>query len=377
MSRLPWSEISAVVFALSLGACSGEVGDTGATGAEGEAGPSGTNGDDGTPGTAGGDGADGATGADGADGVNGVDARVADPADTFMSFAVTNNSGGTHRGVNVVTLDFDGDAPDGSTVVCTRPAAPPRLDGVDGTDEWGALESDLTFDVGSGNNGIAGATLRCLYDDEYIYFFAQWTETTGDGATIGKSAARKTYTYDGAAWTRTANEDRAFFAFPIDDDGFAAGGCVSACHGGTMAAPTDKVWDVWHWKAARNGPAFTADDKWWDDGTYAGTPNNGRNSDYGMSSYWEPGASDMPAYMPATAMPGGGALAGPVWVWDAVPFDGALAWAADDGFPGLYNRLPTGSRADVAAVARWDDIDTWTLEMRRARWTGNGDDVQF
>ena len=60
-----------------------------------------------------------------------------------------------------------------------------------------------------------------------------------------------------------------------------------------------------------------------------------------------------------------------------MPFDDSLAWASGDSFPGLFNRLPTGSRADVDVVSRWDGVDTWTLELRRARWTGNGDDVQF
>jgi len=344
----------------------------------GPAGPAGADGSDGTAGAAGAAGADGAAGAAGADGMDGVDATVPDPVDTSFSFAVTNNSGGTHRGMDVLTLDFDGAAASGTTVVSTRVTQPPRIDGRDGgeTAEWGGFGSDVTFDAGTAANGITGATLRSVYNDQYIYFFAQWTETTGDGATVGASTTRRQYAYDGSVWSRTGNEDRAFFAFPIDDAAFATGGCTSACHGTTMAAPTDAIWDVWHWKASRTGPTHTVDDKWWDDGTFAGTPNNGRNSDEGMSAYWEPGSGTAPAWMPADIVAGAGAYDYPVWVWEVVPFDSSLSWASGDSFPGVINRIPTGSRGDTTAVARFD-TDTWTLEIKRARWTGSGDDVQF
>lgn len=195
---------------------------------------------------------------------------------------------------------------------------------------------------------------------------------------MGASVARRQYRYSGSAWSRSGDEDRAFFAFPIDDPGFATGGCTSSCHGDTMAAPTGTTWDVWHWKAARTGPTNTADDQWWDDGTFSGRPNNGRNDDTGLSAYFEPGTATLPAFAPATAVPGSTTMAGPVWVWEMVPFDATAAWTATDFFPGVFNRLPTGSRADVTAVANFDTATgTWTLEIKRARWTGNGDDVEF
>lgn len=321
----------------------------------------------------------GADGADGTDGRDGVDARVPDPVDTHFAFAVTNN-GGVHRGVDVLGLDFDGTAASATTVVSRRVASPPRLDGHDGglAEEWGGFESAVAFDTGSGRIGIVAATLRSVYDDGFIYFFAQWTETTGDGAEVGASTSRRRYTYDGTGWTRSGDEDRAFFAFPIDDPGFATGGCSSACHGTTMAAPAGALWDVWHWKAARTGPSNSADDEWWDDGTFSGRPDNGRNYDAGGAAAFEPGSATLPAYMPAIPTPGASAVAGPVWVWNMAPFDPTLGWVAGDYFPGVFNQLPWGSRGDVTVVSRFDDVaGTWTLEIKRARRTGNGDDVAF
>jgi len=44
----------------------------------------------------------------------------------------------------------------------------------------------------------------------------------------------------------------------------------------------------------------------------------------------------------------------------------------------VYSRLPSGSRADVRALAQFNaTTGTWTLELKRARNTGNADDVAF
>lgn len=360
---------SLLSIALSLG-CSGDVGPAGATGPAGAAGATGATGPAGPAGPA------GATGATGPAGPAG---RAPDPTDTSFSFAVTNNGGAIHRGANALALDFDGTEATPTRVVSARVARPPQIDGRDeGPAPWGGFESAVAFGSGTGNIGIESATLRSAYDDDYIYFFARWTETTGDGQTVGASNARRQYRYNGTAWSRSGDEDRAFFIFPINDTRFRTGGCVSGCHGATMAAPTGTHWDVWHWKSARTGPSQTADDQWWDDGTFSARPNNGRNDDEGISAYFEPGAATMPTHMPATARGGGGAINGPLWIWEAAPFNAALPWANGDSFPGVFARLPTGSRADVRAIALFDAATgTWTLELKRLRRTGNRDDVAF
>jgi hypothetical protein len=347
------------------GGCVGEAGPAGATGPAGAAG------------------APGAAGPAGAIGPAGPSGRLPDPTDTSFAFAVTNNNGGgvAHRGVNAVTLDFDGTTAGPMRVVSSRVSRPPAVDGRDeGTAPWGGFESNVTFSVGNGMTGVAGATLRSAYDDQHIYFFARWRETTDGGQTVAASTARRQYAHNGTAWSRGGDEDRALFIFPIDDARFATGGCVSGCHQAnmSMAAPAGTNWDAWHWKSARTAPSQTADDQWLDDGTFSGRMNNGRNDDEGLAAYVEPGTATVPALMPATARPGGGVINGPLWVWEAVPFNPAQAWANGDSFPGVYARLPTGSRADVRAVGRFDaTTGTWVLELSRLRRTGNRDDVAF
>jgi hypothetical protein len=107
-------------------------------------------------------------------------------------------------------------------------------------------------------------------------------------------------------------------------------------------------------------------------------PNNGRNDDEGLSAYVEPGTATLPTLHARDSRGRRRGVNGPLWVWEATPFNPALAWAAGDSFPGVYARLPSGSRADVRASARFDaTTGTWTLELKRARNTGNRDDVAF
>jgi hypothetical protein len=53
-----------------------------------------------------------------------------------------------------------------------------------------------------------------------------------------------------------------------------------------------------------------------------------------------------------------------------------LRWTDGATVPGYIFFIPTSSAADVQAVARFAD-DTWTVEMRRLRNTGNAEDVRF
>jgi hypothetical protein len=343
--------------------CSGETGAPGANGTPGGDGDPGSVGDPGTQGDP------GTVGDPGIQGDPGLDLTDPVPADLAFSFAVTNNSGGSHNGAAVLTLEFDGTTASATNIVSTKVTAPPILDGKDdGMSAWGGFESTVALTAQAGNdNGITSALMRSVYTADDIYFFAEWTEVVTGSYTVGETTqSRKLYTYDNGTWTRAGNEDRAFFAFPIDDADFESnGGCVKACHGSLMYTDAGDLWDVWHWKAARTGPSGSADDKWWDE--------NDRNSDYGMSAYMEPTNGSVPLYM-HIADPGTSATY-PAWIWDMVPYD-AAGWTNGDTIPGVISRIPTGSRGDVTAIAKFV-TDTWTLEIKRARNTGNGDDIVF
>lgn len=339
------------------------------TACEGPEGSAGTDGVDGIDGT------DGDDGTDGTDGTDGEDLLNEAPEDTYFSFAVTNNSGGSHEGKGVLNLDFDGTTGSADTVAAPFLTSPPQINGKDGgvDDEWGGLESVVVFDeiAGSGN-GTTSAILRAGYDSDFVYFFASWDEDTGHSG-YGESYHRKMWTYSGGAWSQGGNEDRVFFMFPINDIAdFATDGCAAACHGDAMYVGPGEFADVWHYKHARTGPTQTADDKWWDE--------DGRHSDQGLSAYVdnfdgdEHLSSDKVLYQ-YLADPGAN-MDYPVWVWEMIPFQADAAWTEGDTIPGVINRQPTGSRGDVTANCDYAE-PTWTCEFKRLRQTGNGDDRQF
>jgi hypothetical protein len=72
----------------------------------------------------------------------------------------------------------------------------------------------------------------------------------------------------------------------------------------------------------------------------------------------------------------------PLWYFDAVGYS-VFGWEKGTdrtpitcSLPGIITMIPSGSRADVYTAARFDN-GFWTVEMKRARRTHNGDDVQF
>jgi hypothetical protein len=188
--------------------------------------------------------------------------------------------------------------------------------------------------------------------------------------------------YNGTAWSRGGDEDRALFIFPIDDarfrhrrlrlgvppgehdhgrpDGHATG------TPGTGSPPAPR-------------PSQTADDQWLGRRHLQRVaPTTAATTTRASPPTSSPAPPRSPRTCPRPRDGGGGAINGPLWVWEAAPFNPALPWANGDSFPGVYARLPTGSRADVRAVARFDaTTGTWTLELSRLRRTGNRDDVAF
>jgi len=152
---------------------------------------------------------------------------------------------------------------------------------------------------------------------------------------------------------------------------------------GSSTIPSDLFVDVWAWGAGRTRPVSVADD--WS------ISAAGANADAGQAPYidnWI--ASDsLPRYMNRrdpnirTTEPGKQTAAiYPLWYFDAVGYS-RTGWARGTNrtpitcsLPGIITMIPSGSRADVYTAARFDN-GFWTVEMKRARRTHNGDDVQF
>jgi hypothetical protein len=152
---------------------------------------------------------------------------------------------------------------------------------------------------------------------------------------------------------------------------------------GSSDTPSNLFVDVWAWGAARTRPVSVADD--WSVGAAGAEPDAGK-SPY-VNNYI---ASDsFPRYMNrrdpnirTSQTAKATAAIYPLWYFDAVGYS-RLGWERGTDrspitcyLPGIITMIPSGSRADVYAAARFDN-GFWTVEMKRARRTHNGDDVQF
>ncbi|GEM_PF-1649269 len=193
-------------------------------------------------------------------------------------------------------------------------------------------------------------------------------------------------------WPKAGGEDRLVVFFPDE----AASGWQDVAFkqffGYTEinpATPENFFTDVWAWGAGRTKPVGVADD--WSVTTAGAKP------DLGQASYIDNLIlkDSVPLYMNRrdpnlrTSEAGKSTVTiYPLWYFDAVPYS-RYGWAVgsdpmgassgqriDCTIPGVVTTIPSGSRADVYAAARFDN-GFWTVEMKRARKTHNGDDVQF
>ncbi len=253
----------------------------------------------------------------------------------------------------------------GVPTTLTAGVGTPTLDGMATPGEW--TSDTITT--------LRGVTLQAMMDEEFFYVLATWPDTT-------MSVNKDRWTWDGQQWNASEDEDRIAFIWEIlDSQGSSLNGadgpsCQTMCHPGEgMATGFGRV-DVWHGKATRFLPVGYTDDKYWDtDGP------DGRHSDSGSGSGGRNRTGDQtgPEFRAASG-PGANVtfLADDQAAMDAfnasgtqfgtadmkVAIDGGDVFAVGDTVPGRILMMPTGNRASVQSIGRWDN-DVWTVEFRR------------
>lgn len=146
----------------------------------------------------------------------------------------------------------------------------------------------------------------------------------------------------------------------------------------TGALPAGLRVDAWVWGSATSNPVLAADD-WY-------LNSNGKSPDFGAPPYMDNFVfpDSVPRYMnfrDPNVKTASNLLTKiyPLWYFDVVGYS-TFGWALNRPayVPGIITTIPSDSRADIYARALFDDSGgNWTLEIRRARKTHYGDDVDF
>lgn len=347
------------------------------------------------------DGLSGDRGLPGGIGAPGEDYVQPVPVNRFFSLSIANNNLRSHNGAPKLYLSFDGKHTAAGDTVYSQQLAKGVVPAIDGLDEgntgWGENFTNVTLVRAAGDyNFIPTARVRSAFDNEYLYFQVQWTEVADAeyGLQVGESVSPNYWIYpangDGSnarVWRQSdTQEDRLNLFFEITPvTRYAVDGCLVTCHtrddvvnGNYHATRGSKeLMDVWHWTSATSNFTGHAFDLVMDNSIVGGvssdvgTPISRVNHEFVVVD--NDTVADRPMYM-AFDDPNSNSTY-PLWDYQIRAVAG-LGWLPGSTVPGFVNSVPWGSTADVQAVGEYDN-GTWTVELRRKRLTGNGDDVAF
>ena len=189
----------------------------------------------------------------------------------------------------------------------------PTVDGIVDASWINAQELTVTAEVPALENEVFkgyendsyDAIIKAQYDDEYVYFLAEWKDAN-------QSIARNTWYFDPATsrWAQESRwplfndadekvrdafyEDKFAMLFDVNESvpGWAESTCYASCHTGLTQEQgyarhytegAGQVVDMWHWKMARTNFYGTIDDQ--NQTSVKGDDFNGRHSDAGVGPY--------------------------------------------------------------------------------------------
>ena len=334
---------------------------------EGDQGPQGPAGDPGDPGDP------------------GKDLSTAPPNDMYFSVGVFNQYDGTemnYRSKDFVKITFDTTiVADDTTVVALYLDRAPQLDGLDGdVDEWGIndeiFESRIQLtDIAGTNTFTPQLTFRCAYDEDFVYFFMYWEEFSNN-FDVGESRNFEEWVFEGfgedAAFEPTGSEDRVMLMF-VTEPGFVPAEGDVLMNGGLENAAFSSAYriDVWDWRASLTDLVGFADDCYM---IYDGSSISDLMGDVGGAAFMKNIDGDVPAWMYYNDPGANGDY--PFYFRLAQPFVDEGNFSRTNTIPGYMALIPYGDRGNISVGSSFA-TRYWTVEMKRARNTGSGNDVQF
>lgn len=223
-----------------------------------------------------------------------------------------------------------------------RVKAAPKIDGSPDDAAWkeaAELRLDAEGRGGASKGKKTPVTLRAAVDDQHVYFLLRWQDASED-------KTHKSYAWNDEKKAYEAGkdlEDNAALSFPIK-------GRFTA----NMLSGEDELWDIWHWKAFRTGPAGYAMDR---THVYSAAKPEGKAKEYDAANgkkIW---------------------IARPEDKGDSVTKEHAAPKDKQAASPPHYEAVkPAGSAADIQTGHSFKD-GWWTVEFRRKLNTGNADDA--
>jgi hypothetical protein len=169
-------------------------------------------------------------------------------------------------------------------LVSLKVSTPPTIDGtVDAM--WSSCQPlnistevpEVTGDVFRGYTGniIPSITLRSAYDNDTIYFLAEWADPTESlkrqpwyfepvTKLWGQESGAPTFSATGSITRAPFYEDKMAMLWNVNNSvtGWNNGTCYKSCHTGLPATdgssrhftnfPSERI-DMWHWKSVRGG----------------------------------------------------------------------------------------------------------------------------
>lgn len=223
--------------------------------------------------------------------------------------------------------------------------APPKLDGSSDDAAWkNATELKLEAEGrgGDANGKKVAVTLKAAYDKDNVYILLRWQDATKDE------------THKSWAWNESKS---AYEAGPDPEDNAALSFPIKGAFTANMLSGQDELWDVWHWKAQRTGPAGYAMDR---THVYSATePPGGKAKKYKAvngKDVW---------------------IARPEDAGETVTKESQAPTAKQATEPKHYEAVkPAGSAADIRTGQGYAD-GWWTVEFARKLNTSNSDDADL
>lgn len=327
------------------------------------------------------DGPVGPPGFTGDDGPAGQNYAVAPVADRIVGILIANYTATDFVGAAKVTLTSDSTAtPSADRVVARRMYTPPLIDGVDGADaEWGNVAaSTIALDSMAGlNNGITSAAMRVGYDRKYVYMQVKWTEVVTGSFVQSADVSKQIWRYDSlprpSKWNRYGGEDKLILGWPITTiTGWNVSGLSAIFDGSVFRTPAaGETADLWVWQSTETYYSGFLGDKIvrYAAAGEASEFDAGTSPAFAIENF---ATSNRPTYMRSGSPNTGSSY--PLTAYEYVKFDTGIRWKNQATIPGYITFIPSGSTADVQSAATYSN-GTWTVEMRRLRQTGNGDDA--